>query len=58
VVFLRPDLISWCAKKQKIVSQSSTEAEYKALADATAEIMWVQMVLQELQIPHLRSARL
>jgi hypothetical protein len=40
-VFLRPNLISWCAKKQKTVSHSSTEAEYKTMADATAEIMWV-----------------
>jgi hypothetical protein len=47
-VFLGPNLISWCAKKQKIVSRSSTEAEYKAMADATVEIIWVQSVLQEL----------
>jgi hypothetical protein len=41
-----------------MVSRSSTEVEYKAMANATAEIMWVQIVLQELQIPHSRSARL
>jgi hypothetical protein len=52
-VFLGPNLISWCAKKQKMVSQSSTEVEYKAMANATAELMWVQVVLQELKIPHL-----
>jgi hypothetical protein len=50
-VFFVPNLISWCAKKQKTVSLSSTEAEYKAMADATAELMWIQSVLQELCIP-------
>jgi hypothetical protein len=57
-VFLGPNLISWCAKKQKTVSRSSTEAEYKAMADATVEIMWVQAVLRELRIPCPLSARL
>jgi hypothetical protein len=57
-VFLGPNLISWCAKKQKMLSRSSTEAEYKAMANATAEIMWVQAVLQELRIPCPLSARL
>jgi hypothetical protein len=47
-VFLGPNIISWCAKKQKTVSRSSTEAEYKAMIDATIEVMWVQTVLQEL----------
>jgi hypothetical protein len=57
-VFLGPNLISWCAKKQKTVSRSSTEVEYKAIADATAEVMWVQTVLMELGVPCLRSAKL
>jgi hypothetical protein len=34
------------------VSRSSTEAEYKAIANATAEIMWIQMLLQELGVSH------
>ena len=41
-VFFGPNLISWSAQKQAIVSRSSTEAEYKALANAMAELMWVQ----------------
>jgi hypothetical protein len=51
-------LISWCAKKQKTMSRSSTEAEYKAMADTTAEVMWVQTVLMELGVPCPRNARL
>jgi hypothetical protein len=57
-VFLVPNLISWCAKKHKIVSRSSTEAKYKSMADATTEVMWVQTVLDELGIRTPRSARL
>jgi hypothetical protein len=54
-IFFGPNLISWCAK---MVSQSSTEVEYKVMADATAELMWIQSILQELCVPCPRSARL
>jgi histone deacetylase 1/2 len=57
-VFLGSNLISWCARKQATVSRSSTEAEYKALANAMAEMMWVQKLLQELRVPHPPTARL
>jgi hypothetical protein len=54
-IFLGPNLITWCARKQAIVSRSSTEAKYKALANATTEVIWVQSVLAELGINLPRS---
>lgn len=57
-VFLGTNLVSWSARKQATVSRSSTESEYKALANATAEIMWVQSILQELGVQAPKAARL
>ena len=57
-VFLGSNLVSWSARKQATVSRSSTEAEYKALANATAELMWVQTLLQELGIQAPRAAKI
>uniref|UniRef100_A0A2N9HNF3 Uncharacterized protein n=1 Tax=Fagus sylvatica TaxID=28930 RepID=A0A2N9HNF3_FAGSY len=43
-------LISWRSKKQSVVARSSTEAEYRALADTTAELLWLRWLLQDLGI--------
>jgi hypothetical protein len=56
--FLGANLISWSSRKQATVSRSSTEAEDKALANATTKLMWLQMLLKELKIPHPPAARL
>lgn len=50
-LFLGPNFVSWCAKKQLTVARSSTEAEYKALALAAADMTWVNQLLPELHIP-------
>jgi hypothetical protein len=49
-IFFGSNLISWSARKQPTVSRSSTEAEYKALANGTAEAIWIQSLLKELRI--------
>jgi hypothetical protein len=57
-IFLGTNLVSWSAWKQQTVSRSSTEAEYKALANAMAEIIWIQMLLDELGVQHPSAATL
>jgi hypothetical protein len=49
-VFLGHCLLSWQAKKQPVVSRSSTEVEYRAMAIATAELYWLRMLFRELNI--------
>jgi histone deacetylase 1/2 len=57
-VYLGSNLISWSARKQATVSRSSTEAEYKAMANATAEVIWVESLLTELGVKFRRPSRL
>nr|KYP58227.1 hypothetical protein KK1_004521 [Cajanus cajan] len=40
-VFLGGNLISWKSKKKNVVAQSSTEAEYRAMALITCELTWI-----------------
>ena len=49
-IFLGPNLVFWSSRKQPTVSRSSTEAEYKAFANGTAEATWIQSVLKELGV--------
>ncbi|XP_021815809.1 uncharacterized protein LOC110758292 [Prunus avium] len=57
-VFLGPNLISWSSKKQPTVSRSSAEAEYRALAYACADTLWIQGLLTELRCPLTRPVLL
>jgi hypothetical protein len=57
-IFYGSNLISWSARKQPTISRSSTEAEYKALANAAAEIIWIQSLLRELGVYQSKIPRL
>uniref|UniRef100_A0A151UDQ7 Retrovirus-related Pol polyprotein from transposon TNT 1-94 n=1 Tax=Cajanus cajan TaxID=3821 RepID=A0A151UDQ7_CAJCA len=50
-IFLGDSLISWRSKKQQLVARSSTEAEYRAMADTTSEIVWIRWLLGDLGFP-------
>jgi hypothetical protein len=49
-LYLGRNLLSWTSRKQRTVSRSSTESEYRAVAQAATKIVWLQSLLSELGI--------
>jgi hypothetical protein len=47
-VFLGGNPISWSAKQQTVVSRSSAEVEYHAMANGVADATWLRQLLHEL----------
>ncbi|XP_043725672.1 uncharacterized mitochondrial protein AtMg00810-like [Telopea speciosissima] len=46
--FVGGNIVTWKRKKQSGVARLSAEAEYRAMASATSEIVWLRILLQEL----------
>nr|GEX06234.1 ribonuclease H-like domain-containing protein [Tanacetum cinerariifolium] len=52
-VFLGDSLITWKSKKQSTLSRSSAKAEYKIMASATCEVIWLSNLLGDMGVKNL-----
>ncbi|CAA7049128.1 unnamed protein product [Microthlaspi erraticum] len=57
-VYLGKSLISWKSKKQHTVSRNSTEAEYRSLALASCELIWLNQLLEDMKVQVQHTAKL
>lgn len=48
--FIHGAIVSWCSKKQRTISTSTTEAKYIALGHAGRESAWIRRFLIELRV--------
>lgn len=55
-MFLDSSLVYWKSKQQTTISRSSARAEYRSMAHATYEIIWLLALLKDLQVSYSRSA--
>nr|GEU50587.1 reverse transcriptase domain-containing protein [Tanacetum cinerariifolium] len=51
-------LVSWKSKKQNVVSRSSSEAEYIAMAQTTCELVWLRNLLGEIGFPQSKPMKM
>ncbi|GKE47083.1 hypothetical protein Tco_1478341 [Tanacetum coccineum] len=51
-------LVSWKSKKQTTVSRSSAKAEYRCMASATCEVIWITNLLNDLCVTNLLPVNL
>ncbi|XP_019178879.1 PREDICTED: berberine bridge enzyme-like 21 [Ipomoea nil] len=50
--FFGSNLVTRVCKKQRTVARSSTETEYKALANVCVEVIWIMSLLREIHVPY------
>ena len=48
--FVGGNLVSWRNKKQKVVSRSSAEAEYRGMTHGVCELLWIRNLLRDFGI--------
>lgn len=48
--FVGGNLVTWRSKKQKFVSRSSAESEFRGMVHGACELLWIKRVLRDLSI--------
>ncbi|KAM2879538.1 hypothetical protein FF1_015021 [Malus domestica] len=56
--FVGGNLVTWRSKKQKVVSRSSAEAEYRGMAHDICEILWLRKLLWSLGVKSKETLKL
>ena len=56
--FLGGNLVTWRSKKQNVVARSSAEAEFRSMALGICELLWLKIILDDLQIQWTAPMRL
>ena len=51
VTYVGGNLVTWRSQKQSVVSRSSAESTYRAMADTTSDMLWIKSLLIELSFP-------
>ncbi|RVW91109.1 Retrovirus-related Pol polyprotein from transposon RE1 [Vitis vinifera] len=49
--FVWGNLVTWRSKKQSVVARSSAEVEFRAMTQGICEGIWLNRLLEELQVP-------
>ncbi|CAM8965547.1 unnamed protein product [Rhodiola kirilowii] len=57
-MLLGSSVVSWKTRKQAVVSRSSAESEYRSMASACSEIVWLTRLLNDMHIPIVRPVPL
>ncbi|CAN1165361.1 Retrovirus-related Pol polyprotein from transposon TNT 1-94 [Linum perenne] len=57
-LFIGKSLVSWKTKKQSTVSRSSSEAEYRALAQICCEVQWMKSLLEDFGVTQEKPIQL
>ena len=52
------NLATWRSKKQSIVAKSSAEVEYRAITQRLCELIWIERLLRDLNIPRTNPMKL